>query len=55
LHDPIEQGAIILKSAKNKEGARAFLAFLKSDAGRRILESYGFTLPASAGASAPSQ
>jgi len=55
MHAPIEQGAIILKSAKDKEGARAFLAFLKSDAGRKILESYGFMLPASAGASAASQ
>jgi molybdate transport system substrate-binding protein len=55
MHAPIEQGAIILKSAKDKEAARAFLAFLKSDAGRKILESYGFTLPASAGASAASQ
>jgi molybdate transport system substrate-binding protein len=55
LHEPIEQGAVILKSAKDKEGARAFLAFLKSDAGRKILESYGFTLPASTGASAGSQ
>jgi molybdate transport system substrate-binding protein len=55
MHAPIEQGAIILKSAKDKEGARAFLAFLKSDAGRKILGSCGFALPASAGASAPSQ
>jgi molybdate transport system substrate-binding protein len=47
MHAPIEQGAIILKSAKDKEGARTFLAFLKSYAGRKILESYGFTLPAS--------
>ena len=53
MHPPIEQGAIILKSAKDKEGARAFLAFLKSDAGRKVLESYGFVLPTSGGASAP--
>jgi molybdate transport system substrate-binding protein len=53
MHPSIEQGAIILKSSKDKEGARAFLAFLKSDAGRRILESYGFVLPASGNASAP--
>jgi len=53
MHPPIEQGAIILKSSKDKEGARAFLAFLKSDAGRKILESYGFILPASGNASAP--
>ena len=55
MHLPIEQGAVVLKSAKDKEGARAFLAFLKSDAGRKILESYGFTVPASARAGARSQ
>jgi molybdate transport system substrate-binding protein len=55
MHAPIEQGAIILKSAKDKEGARTFLAFLKSDAGRKILESYAFTLPASAASSRRSQ
>jgi molybdate transport system substrate-binding protein len=55
LHPPIEQGAIILKNAKDKGAAHAFLAFLKSDAARKILESYGFTLPASAGASSRSQ
>jgi molybdate transport system substrate-binding protein len=55
MHLPIEQGAVILKSAKDKEGAHAFLAFLKNDAARKILESYGFTLPAPVGASARSQ
>jgi molybdate transport system substrate-binding protein len=53
MHPPIEQGAIILKSAKDKEGARAFLAFLKSEAGRKVLESYGFVLPTSGSAGAP--
>jgi molybdate transport system substrate-binding protein len=53
MHPPIEQGVVILKSAKDKEGAQAFLAFLKSDAGRKILESYGFMLPPSGAASAP--
>jgi molybdate transport system substrate-binding protein len=47
MHTPIEQGAVILKSAEDKEGARALLVFLKSDASREILESYGFTPPAS--------
>jgi molybdate transport system substrate-binding protein len=55
MHAPIEQGAVILKNAKDKDSARAFLAFLKSDVARKILESYGFTLPASAGASSRSQ
>src|ERR1700682_2785214 len=39
MHPSIEQAAVILKSARDKEGARAFLAFLKSSAGREILES----------------
>ena len=37
LHPPIEQAAIVMKSAKNKETARAFLGFVKSDAGRATL------------------
>ena len=45
LHPPIEQGAVMLKGARDKDGARAFLTFLKSQAGRRILESYGFVAP----------
>jgi molybdate transport system substrate-binding protein len=42
-HPPIAQGAVILKGARDKEAARAFMAFVKSDAGRKILERYGFT------------
>jgi molybdate transport system substrate-binding protein len=41
----IEQGAIVLKSARDKETARAFMDFVKSDAGRQILERSGFALP----------
>jgi len=55
MHAPIEQGAIILKGARDKEGARAFMDFLKSDAGRKILESHGFTLPTAHAASVPRQ
>jgi len=44
-HPPIEQAAVILRSAKDKDGARAFLAFLKSAGGRKILEAYGFMPP----------
>lgn len=55
LHPPIEQGVIILKSAKNKEGARGLLAFLKSETGRKILESHGFELPASRAPFAPNR
>jgi molybdate transport system substrate-binding protein len=45
LYPPIEQAAIVMKNAKNKEAARAFLDFVKSDAGHATLAKYGFTLP----------
>ncbi len=37
--------AIVLKDAKNKEAARAFLEFVKSAAGRATLAKYGFEFP----------
>ena len=46
MHPAIEQGAIVLKSAKNKQASRAFLDFVKSEAGRATLAKYGFTFPA---------
>jgi len=46
MHPTIEQAAIVLKSAKNKESAKAFLEFVKSEAGRATLAQYGFTFPA---------
>ena len=45
MYPAIEQGAIVLKDAKNKEAARAFLEFVKSAAGRAILAKYGFAAP----------
>jgi molybdate transport system substrate-binding protein len=42
---PIEQAAVILKTVRDKEAARAFLAFVSSDAGQRTLGSYGFAIP----------
>jgi molybdate transport system substrate-binding protein len=42
---PIEQAAVIIKSAKNKDVARAFLIFVVGDDGQRILGSYGFAPP----------
>jgi molybdate transport system substrate-binding protein len=50
MHPPIEQGVVVLKSAKNKGAARAFLDFVNSDAGRATLAKYGFTFPAAANA-----
>jgi molybdate transport system substrate-binding protein len=45
MHPPIEQGAIILKNAKNKDAARSFLEFVKSSAGRSVLAKNGFEFP----------
>jgi molybdate transport system substrate-binding protein len=52
MHPPIEQAAILLKNAANKDAARAFLDFVKSESGRATLAKYGFTFsPAAAPAS----
>jgi molybdate transport system substrate-binding protein len=45
MHSPIQQAAIVLKDAKNKEAARAFLEFVKSEVGRATLAKYGFSFP----------
>ena len=44
-HSPLEQGAVILKNAKNKEAAKQFLEFVKGSEGQEIMRRYGFTLP----------
>ena len=41
----IEQGGIVLKSAKNLKTARAFRDFVLGDLGHEVLERYGFSLP----------
>jgi len=53
MHPPIEQGAIVPKNAANKDGARAFLQFVKSEAGRATFAKYGFALPATAASASP--
>jgi molybdate transport system substrate-binding protein len=45
MHPAIEQGAIVLKDAKNKDAARAFLEFVKSAAGQGTLSKFGFEFP----------
>lgn len=44
-HPPLEQGAAILKSSRQQEAARQFLAFMQGPRGREIMTRYGFTLP----------
>jgi molybdate transport system substrate-binding protein len=46
MHPPIDQAAIVLKSAANKQRARVFLEFVKSESGRATFSNYGFSLPA---------
>jgi len=45
MHPALEQGAIVLKDAKNKDAARAFLDFVKKATGRATLAKYGFEVP----------
>jgi ABC-type molybdate transport system substrate-binding protein len=37
---------VVLKSSKNKDGARKFWGFVSSASGREILQRFGFTIPA---------
>jgi molybdate transport system substrate-binding protein len=45
MYPAIEQGAIVLKAARNKDAARAFLEFVKSPTGRATLAKCGFAVP----------
>ncbi len=45
-YPPIEQGAIILRNAANKQAAIDFLRYLQSSAGRKLLASSGLNAPA---------
>jgi len=42
LHDPIRQDAVLLRRGRDNPAAVAFLEFLRGDAARPILESFGF-------------
>jgi molybdate transport system substrate-binding protein len=44
-HPPIDQAAVIVSASRSKGLAGEFLAYLRSDAGRRILQRFGFTQP----------
>lgn len=41
----LEQGAVVLKAAKDVKAARAFLDYVKSQAGAAVFKRYGFFLP----------
>lgn len=42
LYTPLRQDAVLLKTGEDSEAAKAFLAFLKSDAAHTILKNYGY-------------
>ena len=44
-HLPLEQGVVILKSSKQQESAKQFLAFIKGAQGQEIMKRNGFTQP----------
>jgi molybdate transport system substrate-binding protein len=46
LYAPIEQGAVVVLSAKNQQGAKQFLEYIKLPATAALLARYGFAPPA---------
>ena len=45
LHEPIAQGAVLLKEGENNPAAIAFLEFVKSDAAGAVIEAAGYSVP----------
>jgi len=48
-YPPIQQGAVVVAASRQKDVARQFIETLKTPAVVRILQSFGFALPATAG------
>jgi len=46
LHDPIDQQAVLLKTAEKNDAARAFLKFLQSPEAIKIIHDLGYSTPA---------
>jgi molybdate transport system substrate-binding protein len=46
-HQPLEQGAVIVKASKRADSAKQFLEFVKSRQGVAIMKRYGFVAPES--------
>ncbi|MBK8806750.1 MAG: molybdate ABC transporter substrate-binding protein [Bacteroidales bacterium] len=44
-HQPLKQGFVVLKQAKDNKVAKAFAEYVSSKPARDILEKYGFALP----------
>jgi molybdate transport system substrate-binding protein len=50
MHDPIDQAMVVCKNGGNADGAKQFVQFVASPAGREIMTRYGFLLPGEQGA-----
>jgi molybdate transport system substrate-binding protein len=48
FYPAIEQGAVVLKSSRHKDVAKQFLAFVKTPAVARLLQTFGFAVPQAA-------
>jgi molybdate transport system substrate-binding protein len=44
-HEPLEQAVVILKSSRQQESAKQFIAFIKGVQGQEIMKRNGFTQP----------
>ena len=42
LYNPVRQDAVLLRRGANNQAAIAFLKFIRSEAGRAIIESFGY-------------
>jgi molybdate transport system substrate-binding protein len=45
LYEPLDQEAVLLKSAQDNAAAKAFLDYLKTKEARQIIRRYGYELP----------
>jgi molybdate transport system substrate-binding protein len=51
LHDPIDQALVVCGAGPDRRG-RAFVSYVNSDAGRKVMRRFGFLLPGEASAGA---
>lgn len=45
FHSPLDQDVVILKKAENSKVAQAFIDYVKSAEGKKIIEASGYTVP----------
>jgi len=45
MHDPIEQEAVVLSTAQNRDSVDSWMEYLVSDPARLIIQDAGYRLP----------